>query len=212
MVESEVITQSSFEEVKLPRLSKPIHKEVAFICLMSIVIVTIITCAILFVSMSSKINKQGAALLDNQNVIKELEQKLTTNEKQVDDLASRTKQLGMFSILAYLQHDIEGGIVTDDFYVNKITFNPDENKLNAVIDLANQPTMLGIYKGKGAFDLPDRELRAKSSAILDKVKEYYMKNKTEALPSWDGALINLTIQNYVIGTVNGGELKLVGEK
>ncbi len=114
-----------------------------------------------------------------------------------------------------VQHYVEGGAVTDDFVVNKLVLIPDANsdKLAVTIDLDTQPDMIAHYTGKGAFDLPDRELRAKSQAIINQVKEMYVSNTTGTVaPSWDNATVSLTIKNYPIGDDSSGEFKLVGEK
>lgn len=114
--------------------------------------------------------------------------------------------------LTAMAHDIEDGIVTDDFVVNKVRFSwgDDGNLSDVVIDVENQPSLALSYKSKGAYELSDRELRAKSDAIIKAVSDYYTKSPNA--PAWnDSTLVQLTVQNYNIGESTGGTFKLVGE-
>ncbi|MCZ4148346.1 hypothetical protein BZG21_28175, partial [Escherichia coli] len=107
---------------------------------------------------------------------------------------------------------IEDGIVTDDFVVNKIRFNwgEDGSLSDVTIDVENQPSMALSYKAKGAYELSDRELRAKSDAIIKAVTDYY--NSASNAPAWtDATSVQLTVQNYNIGKSTNGTFKLVGE-
>ncbi|MGC5775125.1 hypothetical protein [Paenibacillus pabuli] len=116
------------------------------------------------------------------------------------------------TFLTAMAHDIEDGIVTDDFVVNKVRFSwgDDGNLSDVVIDVENQPTLALSYKSKGAYELSDRELRAKSDAIIKAVSDYYTKSPNA--PAWnDSTFVQLTVQNYNIGESTGGKFKLVGE-
>lgn len=114
--------------------------------------------------------------------------------------------------LTAMAHDIEDGIVTDDFVVNKVRFSwgDDGNLSNVVIDVENQPSLVLAYKSKGAYELSDREVRAKSDGIIKAVKDYYAT--ASDAPAWnDSTFVQLTVQNYNIGESKGGTFKLVGE-
>ncbi|SDT19592.1 hypothetical protein SAMN05444162_3381 [Paenibacillaceae bacterium GAS479] len=140
---------------------------------------------------------------------------LQAETSKITPLQTDTAKLRQLSILAAIQHIVEGGAVTDDFVVNKLTLMPgtDTQKMYVTIDLDTQPDMLGVYSGKGKFDLPDRELRAKSQEIIDQVKRIYESQGTGVdVPEWSAAEISLTIKNYPIGDNTAGEFKLVGEK
>lgn len=88
-----------------------------------------------------------------------------------------------------------------------------KKSLKLTIDTDTQPELQFKYKGKGTFDLSDRELRTKSTAIINQVKDYYNKNKDVSMITWDDkAEVYLTIKNYGIGKMSGGQFVLTGEK
>jgi hypothetical protein len=145
-----------------------------------------------------------------------LSQKVTEAETKlakIDTLDATVKGLKSITFLNAMQHEIEGGIVTDDFTVNKVQFYPNDATLKLQLDVDNQPSMDLKYKGKGSYDLADRELRAKAIAIIDQVKSYYQKNAPADMPKWDDKTeVYLTVKNYDIGKQIGSQFTLAGEK
>lgn len=187
----------------------------------SILLVLIIALAAYAYTLNNKVNvliKKNVELsqnIDNQfNQINPKIKDIDTIRNDVNAAKTATKLLSTMVLFSSLGHEIENGVVTDDFYVKKVMFDQSQDgKLSALIDIDTQPDMYLKYQGKGVFTIPDRELRTKATAILDAVKDYYNKNSTDTLPKWDNnANISLTIKNYNIGKVKNGEFVLSGEK
>lgn len=108
--------------------------------------------------------------------------------------------------------EIEDATVTDDFIVDKVYFSPGEsdNLAQVVIDVDNQPELSYSYKGKGAYDLSDREIRAKCESIIKEVAASY--KALNSSPIWDDQTkVILTVKNYEIGNMEKGKFTLVGE-
>ncbi|CAM2950365.1 hypothetical protein PASE110613_09035 [Paenibacillus sediminis] len=139
------------------------------------------------------------------------------NQLQKDQTALNDQQekYRSYLLLSSIQHDIEDGVVTDDFVAKKVSFGfgKEGNDLtHVVIDLSNQPDMTVAYSGKGIYSIADRELRAKCNSIIKAVKDYYVSEGSGA-PVWDDdTKVSLTVQNYEIGKSEAGDFKLVGEK
>ncbi|URJ63528.1 MULTISPECIES: hypothetical protein [Paenibacillus] len=139
--------------------------------------------------------------------------------KSVDDVKAAqdtsAQEIATYKSVAYMTeaaHVIEGSVVTDDFVVDRIYFSQDGGNLDSVtMDVTNQPTMELAYKGKGAYNVGDRELRAKADSLIAAVKKYY--SDAPGMPKWtESTAVNLSVQNYDIGSYADGEFKLVGEK
>lgn len=156
---------------------------------------------------------------------KGLDEKITTDQgviarlsKQVDDvsgLKNRIDSLATQAVLDVLQHKIESGVVSDYFYVSKVTFTSNDGRLETVvIDVDTQPLMNGVYLGYGNFNLDDRTLRGRSLEIVNKVKDFYMSSKESGNPIvWDEkTLAPLTVKNFSIGIYVNGSFLLKGEK
>lgn len=213
MSESEVSTIIEREQGgTLYTESKSLVKQVPFILLGSLFIISVAAAAFLFIQQGKTVNSQSAQLISQADAIAKANAKTTDLEGKLKDSVAQFEDIKQLSALGLLQHDIEGGVVTDDFVVQKISLYPKDNAYSILIDLSTQPPMYASYKGKGAFSITDRELRAKGTDVINKVKEYYTKNKLDKMPAWDKNKVFLTIQNYDIGEVKDGELKLVGEK
>ncbi|HBU80855.1 MAG TPA: hypothetical protein DEF35_04335 [Paenibacillus sp.] len=158
--------------------------------------------------LSSKTDKLSEQIVSISIKNDEL-QKTADAQAVINDEQDTYRKLTYLTAMA---HDIEDGIVTDDFVVNKVRFSwgDDGNLSDVVIDVENQPSLALSYKSKGAYELSDRELRAKSDAIIKAVSEYYTKSPNA--PAWnDSTSVQLTVQNYNIGNSAGGSFKLVGE-
>lgn len=123
-----------------------------------------------------------------------------------------------------LQHSIEnGGIVTNDFIVDKIKIYNLENlkegtdieELSMYIDLDSQPSMSRHYEGNGKFDLSDRELKVAVSDILESIKVKWDRNFRWNIDKdynkFEEGTHYVTYKNYEVGTVENGEFILIGE-
>ncbi|BBI35105.1 hypothetical protein [Cohnella abietis] len=125
----------------------------------------------------------------------------------------RTFELARGIFILYMQHDMEGGVVTDDFTVEKLSLDVQDNgKLSITIDVDNQPQMSLLYNGQGSYELADRELRAKSTALIRIVKARYLNSFTKGLPEWNDKGVFLTVKNYEIGDTRSGTFTLAGDK
>jgi len=138
---------------------------------------------------------------------------LSSKVENVGTIDEKIKSLTKLSATLYLSHESEDAIVTDDFVLDKLYFRDLEN-LKMTIDLENQPDMNIHYTGKGAYDLTDRELRAKISNFIDEVKGYYTAlNSSGTLSAWnENVEIILTVKNYELAKIINGEVILAGEK
>ncbi len=210
LVRESPVNNSGIKKEEL--ISTPLYKNFSFIILSVLFLIALIVGTILLNQMNSKIEQQSIDIKKYNDSLQDIQSKQNENTERVDNTSSRIDRVVELQFLSFLQHSIEGGIVTDDFIVDKITFEPVDEAISVVIDLEAQPTMLGVYEGKGIFDLPDRELRAKAMVIIDQIKEVYINSKLSDMPSWDTSIVHLTIQNYKIGQLILGEFKLVGEK
>ncbi|WP_239618936.1 hypothetical protein [Cohnella mopanensis] len=200
-------------------VQKPLISHPLFILTLSLVVISLIGIGFLY-STSLNNNKRYET---QQKVINDQIAKINSLTKETESLkrdASKIKAIDEKTValaknlfIVAIQHEIEGGVVTDDFTVEKINLSMlDGNKLVASIDLNTQPQMSLLYKGKGSFDLSDRELRAKSAEIIKAVKTRYTTSAGDPMPSWDDSSVYLTIKNYDIGNTSSGEFALVGEK
>ncbi|MDU2239383.1 MAG: hypothetical protein E7E23_02305 [Paenibacillus sp.] len=152
--------------------------------------------------LTAKLESETAAIRQENELLK------ATMQAQSDQIGAM-ETVVFFNAIA---REIEGATVTDDFTVDKIYLNTSETGTlgSIVINVGNQPDMSYLYKGKGAYNLSDRELRAKCETIIKEVSARY--GTGEMLPAWDdNTLVTVTVLNYEIGSKQGGEFKLVGE-
>lgn len=177
-----------------------------------IAIVSVLGAAGIWYSLAGKIDKLTAelnAVNENSSAIKKENSSLKADQSKLQESINVLKNVVFISTVA---HDIEGAVVTDDFVVEKVYLELGDsgNLSSIVIDVDNQPEMSYIYKGKGAYELSDRELRAKSDAIINEVYARY--GSSDNIPVWDeNTYVGVTVKNYEIGNKQGGEFKLVGE-
>lgn len=195
-------------EQQLEPAPKP-KRDVLPIISLSVAAVSVLLSAGIWYFTSTKIDDISAKLESENRALRQENALLTTTQQALSDQLGAMKNIVFFNAMA---REIEGATVTDDFVVEKVYFNAsDAGTLgNIVIDVDNQPDMVYAYKGKGAYDLSDRELRAKCEAIVDEVQARY--GSSENIPAWDDStVVTLTVKNYEIGNAEGGKFKLVGE-
>ncbi|WP_143106690.1 hypothetical protein [Cohnella sp. OV330] len=195
---------------------KSLYAQPLFLVVTVLTIVALIGVGLLYqknTRLQDDLNAQQIALDGQSQLIKALTEKTDSYITQISDIENRAQSIAKIALLASIQHEVEGGIVTDDFVVNKLYLTPtNDGKVSVIIDLDTQPQMALHYKGQGGFDLADRELRAKSTTIIEKVKGRYQSYAPDDLPAWNDADVNLTIKNYAIGDTTSGQFALVGEK
>ncbi len=159
---------------------------------------------------------QGALIAEQAKKIEGLSAKISKYDKRISEISAikdLANNLNTSLSLMEMQHLIEGGVVTDDFTVEKLhLILVDQEKLMVNIDVGIQPTITGQYVGFGTFNLTDRELRAKCQAIIAAVKELYGPDEAANLPKWDDNNVYVTIKNYEIGNTTSGQFKLAGER
>jgi hypothetical protein len=210
------------EEVRMQPVTKATMSKSQVITLyLTLALAFISLCATVFLYLRSNdlqdINEKQQTTINTQ---KEEIAGLTTSVNSLKETAAlingideKSKSLATAFFLLYVQHDVEGGVVTDDLTVEKLRLDVvGDNKLAVTIDVNNQPQMAAHYKGSGSYDLTDRELRAKSTELIMQVKERYMSSLSDGLPQWDDSNVYLTVKNYAIGNTTSGEFSLVGEK
>ncbi|WP_040951326.1 hypothetical protein [Gorillibacterium massiliense] len=217
----ELESSTALQDAQAVEKQKPLIRQPFFITVLVIAVLALASAGYLFAmnmrlqkdfdSQQTELHKMSTTLTDLSGKIDTYK---TDNAKELSNMNDRTDSIAKSAYLGIIEHEIEGGIVTDDFYVDKIFLSSDNSgELDVIIDINTQPPMAHHYTGKGAFDLSDRELRAKSQAIIDAVKNCYSKNAPEELPKWDNSIpITLTIKNFPIGNSTAGNFKLVGEK
>jgi hypothetical protein len=185
---------------------------------LALALISIIGVVLLYLSNSDiqDINGKQQTTIDSQKAeiaaLTVSNASLTASAALITGIDEKAKSLAKAMFLLYVEHDVEGGIVTDDFTVEKLRLDVVNDKLAVTIDVNNQPQMAAHYKGSGGYDLTDRELRAKSTEIIAQVKARYNSSFSEGLPVWDDANVYLTVKNYAIGNSTSGEFSLVGEK
>ncbi|TLS53378.1 hypothetical protein FE782_03660 [Paenibacillus antri] len=141
------------------------------------------------------LKQENFALRNDVNVLKDYNSKLL-------------EYVGLLN----LSHTMEGGIVTDDFVLEKVLFLEDANgDFRISMDISNQPTMALSYSGQGSYTTTDRELKGKILGIIESAGNYYTNNKLDGSPKWEEATVHVTVQNYELGTYSAGEFKLKGE-
>ncbi|MFC4302964.1 hypothetical protein [Cohnella boryungensis] len=106
---------------------------------------------------------------------------------------------------------LENGTVTDDFFLNRASFNVTGDNKEAKFDLLMQPSMAKKYMNRGQFDLPDQEVKNKMISLIDIVKDYYVASNGNKIVQWDTISIIVTVHNHEIGTYKNGSVTLKGE-
>jgi cytochrome c-type biogenesis protein CcmE len=178
-----------------------------------VALVITIVLSLFIYNLNKQISVLKVTVATNKNTIDSDIKTVNDKLKGMEGLAAKVDRTTSLTLLAVMAHEIEGGVVTDDFVVEKMSCVTLDNKLSLSIDLNTQPDMFGKYKGKGSFDLTDRELRTKATDIINKVKDFYVSNTIDGMPKLDdNTEIKLTIKNYDIGKMSKGEFVLAGEK
>ncbi|RUS48384.1 hypothetical protein [Cohnella sp. AR92] len=191
---------------------KALIQQPLFIITLLLAIVSVAGVGFLY-QKNGDLKKQSDAQLASLDDLSKKIEAYRADSSKLSNLQEKSDALSKVAFLVSEQHDIEGAVVTDDFTVDKVYLGvQDSGELNITIDINTQPQMALHYTGQGAFDLSDRELRAKSLAIINEVKDRYTSNATDQMPKWDDSSVYLTIKNYAIGDSTSGEFKLVGEK
>lgn len=152
----------------------------------------------------------GYSLFLNQNLAV-LNQHIAVLQKDVDDamveITKRDDQIEwLYDCISGLQLSqfVSGNIVTDDLYIDRAMLTVNNNKISGRVDILAQPAFVLNYKGRGRFDLSDRELSASLLSL--------MKSFESAIGSYGSAGdIDVTIQNYEVATYSQGKISLIGE-
>lgn len=194
-------------------------KAIAVIVCLSIGFLAIIGLSWLLYVTKSDVNDLEASLEDLRE---KTTSEFTTMNSRITDLGvkadkaseldDKVQGLSRMNFSLYIAHELEDGVVTDDFVLEKFSIT-DYDHLEIILDVNNQPDMSLHYKGKGAYDLTDRELRAKIDELVEEVKDFYEKLSNNVMPVWDDkAVVTVTVKNYELATVTNGNVALVGEK
>ena len=208
MTESQ--TENKFSErFELPKNEEKSLIRKSILSIFIVVFVLLISSAALsyyiYYSLQNKLNSVSSELQKTKDSISQLEAK---NKSDLNRLDAITDELSM----SRFEHNIESGIVTDNFYVQKASFAFDKTKgVVATIDINTQPSMRLKYKGQSSFDVPDRELKGMLDDISKKVADSYSNYFKGTGYATDKATYIITIQNYELGTYTNGQFKLKGE-
>jgi paraquat-inducible protein B len=138
--------------------------------------------------------------------------KVTENASSANSLIStlnaNAEDMRNREIIIRTEHIFDGGVVTDELVLNKITFTPSLlPKVDAIIDVDTQPSTTLKYQGKGKFDMADRELKDMVVALLEQLKREYNETiDATKLKSnkWETGEFTVTIKNYEIGKYKDG--------
>ncbi|MDQ0878881.1 cell division protein FtsL [Paenibacillus sp. V4I3] len=206
------------EQIKIKRNKKVIVLNIVSASL----IVALSTSTLLLSNKFTKLEKSFSDMnnkyLELENKISDVSSKLPTVD--LTKIDSRIESLDRRIYFMNMQHNIEGGLVTEDFIVQHaiISVLPSlkdgqSGILHSSIDLDTQPVTSSKYKGQGKFTVPDRELKSMLQDVIDKIQKRYDGSDQlfKGLPQWKDGTVYLTIKNYEIGTYKNGEIKLKGE-
>jgi predicted Holliday junction resolvase-like endonuclease len=151
--------------------------------------------------------------------------KLSESVASSEDLKDRVENIGIDNYFSRLQHNVEGGVVTDDFVVEKFTvasvpplkgIENSQGFLSTTIDLVTQPTANSKYVGQGKFSVTDRELKSMVLDVLEQIGKQYDQGinilyKDMGFIPWNKGEHTVTIKNYEVGVFKDGQFKLKGE-
>ncbi|MDN4089931.1 hypothetical protein [Paenibacillus polymyxa] len=145
--------------------------------------------------------------------LKQTTQALTKQQNDTEALLGKVKLAANLSSITHLLE--QTSVVTDDFVLEKVTFDVTENgKLKGVLlNVNNQPNLGfgGAYQGYGKYNMSSAALTKKAEEVIDiAMKEYSTSDK---LPVWDkNTKVEMTVQNYPLGKREGGTFKLTGQQ
>ncbi|WP_379143714.1 hypothetical protein [Paenibacillus sp. sgz500992] len=169
----------------------------------------------IFSFMKSRSIEEKFTELSNKFELANSEFKTQNQAFQSQDITN--KQFINALVFNALQHDMEDGVVTDNFVINKITFRKTLSAMGTSgsdIDLSTQPLIDAKYEGQGHFDLTDRELKVMIEDLLKDTETYFESIREiyiDYLPEWKSLSHTVSIQNYELGTYSDGVFKLKGE-
>ncbi|MCV9951080.1 hypothetical protein [Paenibacillus sp. BT-177] len=145
--------------------------------------------------------------------LKQTTQVLTKQQNDTEALLGKVKLAANLSSITHLLE--QTSVVTDDFVLEKVTFNvAEDGKLKGVLlNVNNQPNLGfgGAYQGYGKYNMSSAALTKKAEEVINiAMKEY---NTSDKLPVWDkNTKVEMTVQNYPLGKREGGTFKLTGQQ
>ncbi|MGR6763648.1 hypothetical protein C1I59_19815 [Paenibacillus polymyxa] len=145
--------------------------------------------------------------------LKQTTQVLTKQQNDTEALLGKVKLAANLSSITHLLE--QTSVVTDDFVLEKVTFNvAEDGKLKGVLlNVNNQPNLGfgGAYQGYGKYNMSSAALTKKAEEVINiAMKEY---NTSDKLPVWDkNTKVEMTVQNYPLGKREGGIFKLTGQQ
>ncbi|AUO07391.1 hypothetical protein NS115_21925 [Paenibacillus jamilae] len=145
--------------------------------------------------------------------LKQTTQVLTKQQNDTEALLGKVKLAANLSSITHLLE--QTSVVTDDFVLEKVTFNvAEDGKLKGVLlNVNNQPNLGfgGAYQGYGKYNMSSAALTKKAEEVINiAMKEY---NTSDKLPVWDkNTKVEITVQNYPLGKREGGIFKLTGQQ
>ncbi|SCW82807.1 hypothetical protein SAMN04487970_10599 [Paenibacillus tianmuensis] len=188
--------------------SSPVAKNKGANWKVPIIIAYLITASIaatlfyMYINLQTQLSQSAAELNEIKEKVSSIDfEKIQKNQKGLQE----------DNMLAKLQHEIEGGVVTNDFVVQKIKLYFLDGKMSGTIDLSAQPELTVKYNGQGKFDIQDRELKGMIEDILKEVSKVYADLPLGRFPSWDKTEFKITVKNYEVATYTNSSLKLKGE-
>jgi hypothetical protein len=169
--------------------------------------------------LESKISKLESKFGSVENKLIDIDIRTKPKEGEVD-MKTRIDSLDRDMYFSNMQHNMEHGVITDDFVVEKISIfalpafkEKTKGILTITADLSAQPTLTSHYTGSGGFDLADRDLKAKLSDLVKKIKDGYQGSEEyiKGIPKFDEDIVLLSVKNYEIAKYQEGKIKLKGE-
>ncbi|MGM1021913.1 MAG: hypothetical protein ACQEXV_15465 [Bacillota bacterium] len=136
--------------------------------------------------------------------------------KQQKDTEALLQQVRLAANLSSISHALEQtSVVTDDFVLEKVTFDVAENGTlkGVLLNVNNQPNLGfgGAYQGYGKYNMASSTLTKKAEEVIDIAMKQY--GTSDKLPVWDkNTKVEMTVQNYELGKREGGIFKLASHK
>ncbi|WP_149094674.1 hypothetical protein [Paenibacillus terrae] len=140
-------------------------------------------------------------------------QALTKQQKDTEALLQRVR---LAANLSSISHALEQtSVVTDDFVLEKVTFDVAENGTlkGVLLNVNNQPNLGlgGAYQGYGKYNMASSTLTKKAEKVIDIAMKQY--GTSDKIPVWDkNTKVEMTVQNYELGKREGGIFKLASQK
>ncbi|WP_328800773.1 hypothetical protein T3H97_20895 [Paenibacillus sp. LX16] len=140
-------------------------------------------------------------------------QALTKQHNDTEALLGRVRLTANLSAITHMLE--QTSVVTDDFVLEKVTFDVTEDGTlkSVLLNVNNQPNLGfgGAYQGYGKYNMSSAALTKKAEEVINiAMKEYGTSDK---LPVWDkNTKVEMTVQNYPLGKREGGTFKLTGQQ